>query len=88
LHGIFKGLRWIARTGAPWRMMPNDPPSWEAVYQQTRRWPRANVLEAVVHDVRVVLRLAEGCTRQPQGAVADSRTLQSTPESGPGRAVP
>jgi hypothetical protein len=39
------------------------------------------------HEGSVVLRLAEGCTRQPPGAVADSRTLQLTPESGPGRAA-
>ena len=32
---IFNGLRWLARAGAPWRMMPNDLPPWEAVYQQT-----------------------------------------------------
>ena len=33
LRELFHGLRWIARAGAPWRMMPNDLPSWEAVYQ-------------------------------------------------------
>src|SRR5918996_5046702 len=83
LREIFNGLRWIARAGAPWRLMPNDLPPWEAVSQQTRRWLRANVLEAMVHDLRVVLRLAEGRTEQPSAAILDSRTLQSTPESGP-----
>jgi len=24
-------VRWIARAGAPWRMLPNDRPPWEAV---------------------------------------------------------
>jgi transposase len=80
---VFNGLRWIARSGAPWRMMPNDLPPWEAVYQQTRRWLRAGVFAAVVHDLRVVLRLAEGRTEPPSAAVLDSRTRQSTPESGP-----
>ena len=37
----------------------------------------------MVHDLRVVLRLAEGRTEQPSAAILDSRTLQSTPESGP-----
>jgi transposase len=83
LREIFNGLRWIARAGAPWRMMPNDLPLWEAVYQQTRRWLRADVCEAMVPDLCVVLRLAEGRTGQPSAAILDSRTLQSTPESGP-----
>lgn len=83
LREVFNGLRWIARAGAPWRMRPNDLPPWEAVYQQTQRWRRAGVFEAVVHDVRVVLRLAEGRTEPPSAAIVDSRTRQSTPESGP-----
>ncbi len=36
LREVFSGLRWIVRAGAPWRMVPNDLPPWEAVYQQTR----------------------------------------------------
>jgi transposase len=26
LREVFNGLRWLVRTGAPWRMMPNDLP--------------------------------------------------------------
>lgn len=83
LREVFNGLRWLVRAGAPWRMMPNDLPPWEAVYQQTQRWLKAGVFEAIVHDLRVVLRLAEGREGQPSAAIFDSRTLQSTPESGP-----
>src|ERR671923_1576234 len=82
LREIFNGLRWIVRAGAPWRMMPNDLPPWEAVYQQTQRWLRAGVFEAIVNDLRVVLRLAAGRNEQPSAAIFDSRTLQSSPESG------
>ena len=83
LREVFNGLRWLVRAGAPWRMMPNDLPPWEAVYQQTQRWLKAGAFEAIVHDLRVVLRLAEGRESQPSAAIFDSRTLQSTPESGP-----
>jgi transposase len=83
LREVFNGLRWLVRAGAPWRMLPNDLPPWEAVYQQTQRWLNAGVFEAIVHDLRVVLRLAEGRAGQPSAAIFDSRTLQSTPESGP-----
>jgi transposase len=83
LPEVCNGLRWLVRAGAPWRMMPKDLPPWEAVYQQTQRWLKAGVFEAIVHDVRVVLRLAEGREGQPSAAIFASRTLQSTPESGP-----
>jgi transposase len=83
LREVFNGLRWLARAGAPWRMVPNDLPLWEATYQQTQRWMAAGVFEAIVHDLRMILRLAEGRTAQPSAAILDSRTLPSTPESGP-----
>ena len=62
---------------------PHDLPPWEAVYQQTRRWLSAGVFEAMVHDLRVLLRLSEGRAPDPTAAILDSRTLRSTPESGP-----
>jgi transposase len=82
LREVLNALRWLARTGAEWRLLPHDFPRWEAVYQQTRRWLAAGVFEAMVHDLRLLLRLAAGRSGQPRAAILDSRTLQSTPESG------
>lgn len=82
LREVFNGLRWIVRAGAPWRMMPNDLPPWEMVYQQAQRWLRAGVFESLVHDLRELLRVATGRNARPSAAVFDSRTLQSSPESG------
>ena len=82
LREVFNGLRWIIRTGAQWRMMPNDLPPWSVVYQQTQRWIHAQVFEAIVDDLRMVLRLAAGHAAQPSAVIIDSQTVQSTPESG------
>jgi transposase len=82
LREVFNGLRWIVRAGSSWRMMPHDLPPWDVVYQQTQRWLKAGVFEALVHDLRAVLRIAEGRKEMPTAAIFDSRTMQSTPESG------
>ncbi len=82
LREVFNGLRYVVKTGAPWRYMPTDLPPWAAVFQQAQRWMRAGSFEALVHDLRAVLRLAAGRSEEPTGAVMDSRTLRSTPESG------
>ncbi|MCW5969931.1 MAG: IS5 family transposase [Blastocatellales bacterium] len=82
LREVFNGVRWIVRTGSPWRMMPHDLPPWHVVYQQMRRWIEARVFESLVHDLREVLRLAQGRTEKPTAVILDSRTIQSTPESG------
>jgi transposase len=83
LRDVFDALRWIVRSGSPWRYLPKDFPPWEAVYQQTRRWFAAGCFEAIVHDLRAVLRFAQGRGPEPTAAILDSRTMQSTPESGP-----
>ena len=82
LREVFNGLRWIIRSGSPWRLMPNDLPPWYTVHQQAQRWLKAGVFEAMVHDLRAVLRLGQGRQEQPTAAIFDSRTLQSSPESG------
>lgn len=82
LRELFNGLRYVVRTGASWRHMPHDLPPWYAVYQQAQRWMAAGCFEAVIHDLRTLLRLAAGRAAEPSAAVFDSQTLQSTPESG------
>ena len=82
LREVFNGLRFIVRGGLQWRLMPHDLPPWPVVYQQTRRWLDAGVFEAIVHDLRTLLRIAQGRPPEPSAAILDSRTLQSTPESG------
>jgi transposase len=82
LREVCNGLRWIVRAGAAWRMMPHDLPPWPTVYQQSQRWLTAGVFDAIVQDLHAVLRVAQGRTPAPSAAIFDSRTLQSTPESG------
>ncbi len=62
--------------------MPNDLPSWTAVYQQAQRWLAAGVFEALASDPHAILRPAAGDKAKPGAAIPDSRTLRWTPESG------
>jgi transposase len=83
LRDVLDALRWMVRGGAPWRYLPKDFPPWPAVYQQARRWIAADCFEAIVHDLRAVLRFADGRDPEPTAVILDGRTIQSTPESGP-----
>ena len=82
LREAFNGLRYVLRSGCPWRLMPHDLPPWAAVYQQAQRWLAAGCFEPLADDLRVVLRVAAGRQAEPSAVVLDSRTLRSTPESG------
>jgi transposase len=83
LRELFNALRYVIRYGIAWRAMPNDFPPWSAVYQQAQRWLASGCFEALAQDLRAVLRLAAGRKEEPTAALIDSRTLRSTPESGP-----
>jgi transposase len=82
LREVFNGLRWLVRTGAPWRYLPHEFPPWAAVYQQTQRWLAAGCFAAMADDLRALLREAAGRDPQPTAVILGGRTLQATPESG------
>jgi len=89
LREVFNGLRYAVRSGVPWRWLPGDLPPWYTVYQQAQRWLAAGVFEAMVHDLRTVLRLADvdahdgaGRGPHPSAVILDGTILQSTPEIG------
>src|SRR5579883_1517393 len=81
LRAVFSGLRYIVKTGMQWRWLPHDLPPWPVVYQQPQRWLAAGRFDALVHDLRLLLREAAGRTSAPTAAVCDSHTQAG----GPGR---
>ncbi len=79
---VFNALRWIVRTGSPWRYLPGDLPPWAAVHQQTQRWITAGCFEDMAHDLRALLREVAGRDPEPSAVALDARTVRGTPESG------
>ncbi|MHB1022129.1 MAG: IS5 family transposase [Acidobacteriaceae bacterium] len=82
LRTVFNAVRYVARTGGQWRYLPREFGPWWVVYQQMRRWLAAGVFETLVADVQSIVREWAGRKGQPTAVCIDSRTLQSTPESG------
>jgi len=82
LREVLNALFYVARTGVQWEYLPHDFPPPETVRQQAKRWFEAGCFENILHDLRVMVRLQEGRAEQPTAMILDSRTLQSTPESG------
>jgi transposase len=82
LREVFNALRYVVRTGIPWRYLPLHFPPWEAVYQQGQRWIEAGSFEVAVHDLRGLLRETAGRHKNPTAAILDGQTIQGTLESG------
>lgn len=82
LREVFNALRYLMRSGCTWRFLPHDFPPYYVVHSQLQRWLKAQIFETMIHDLRIFLRWADERKAQPTAAILDSRTLQSTPESG------
>jgi len=45
---VMDGVFWIARTGAPWRDLPEEFGKWGSVYRQFRRWTLAGLWQTIL----------------------------------------
>lgn len=43
----FNGVIWLARSGAPWRDLPERYGSWETVYTKFRKWLDDGVIDNI-----------------------------------------
>ncbi|MBB5037702.1 transposase [Prosthecobacter dejongeii] len=48
LRDVFNAVRYIARAGCPWGMLPHD---WAIVYQPWQRWIKAGCMEAMAECI-------------------------------------
>ncbi len=54
---VLDGIFWVARTGAPWRDLPEEFGKWSSVYRQIRRWTLVGLWELIpeaLNDSRAV----------------------------------
>jgi transposase len=48
---IVNAIRWILRTGAPWRDLPEHYPKWKTVHSRFSRWTRQGVWARVLEEL-------------------------------------
>jgi len=56
---FFEALLYLARTGVPWRDLPGEFGSWDAVYNRFRRWVASGGLAALFESLTADPRLGE-----------------------------
>jgi len=77
LRTILDAIRYMARSGGGWRMLPNDFPPWQTVYWWFRRLMR-RFLFRTIHDMALMLdRERAGREASPTAAVVDSQSVKA-----------
>jgi putative transposase len=77
LREVLNAIRYIARAGCSWRMLPKNFPPWQTVYWWFRRFMRRFLFETV-HDVALMIdRERAGREASPSAGVIDSQSVKA-----------
>jgi len=57
---VLDGVFWIARTGAPWRDLPDHFGKWSSVYRQFRRWSLAGLWDLLLEALNDTEGVSDG----------------------------
>jgi transposase len=77
LRAVINALRYMARSGCEWRMLPNDFPPWETVYYWFRRLMR-RMLFKTLHDLALMVdRILAERSAAPSAGVVDSQSVKA-----------
>lgn len=77
LREVLNAIRYMARSGGGWRMLPKDFPPWQTVYWWFRRFVRL-LLFRTIHDIALMIdRERTGREASPTAGVIDSQTVKA-----------
>jgi transposase len=62
---VINGILFRARTGVPWRDLPDRYGRWQTVYERHRRWSADGTWTKILHELQV-----EADATDPDGALA------------------
>jgi putative transposase len=77
LREILNAIRYMARSGGGWRMLPKDFPPWQTVYWWFRRFVRL-LLFRTIHDIALMIdRERAGREASPSAGIIDSQSVKA-----------
>lgn len=92
LRTVVNGIVWRAKTGVPWRDLPERYGRWTTVYSRFRRWQRAGVWDRVLAALQAagdaagqlnwMLHFVDGTVIRAHQHAAGARKKGATKRSG------
>ena len=74
---IVNAIIYVIRTGIQWRMMPNDLPPWQTVYNHFYRLRNRGIWDQVLIDLTKKCRLELSRNANPSYGIIDSQSVKT-----------
>lgn len=74
---IVNAILYVVKSGCQWRMLPNDFPPWQTVYDHYRRWNQNGTWEKVLDFLNGWSRIDQDRRTSPSYAIVDSQSVKT-----------
>ena len=82
LREMVNAMFYLARSGCPWRYLPDGYPPWQTVYSLFRAWEQDGTWEQINASLTRQARTRVGREAQPSAGVIDSQSVKTTRKGG------
>jgi putative transposase len=74
---IVDAIFYVVKSGCQWRMLPNDFPPWQTVYDHFSRWNKRGVWETALDQLNALHRQNNGRSASPSYGMIDSQSVKT-----------
>jgi putative transposase len=82
MRAVLNAIFSLLRSGGAWRLLPQELPAWQTVYDYFRHWRKAGLWEQIHTTLREQGRRQSGRTAEPSAAIIDSQSVKTTDRGG------
>ena len=74
---IVDAILYVLKGGIPWRLMPNDFPTWQTVYDHFSKWNKRGVWETCLDRLTALRRQQAGRNAKPSYGIIDAQSVKT-----------